>query len=198
MATQFRQIGGQLGEHFGVEGHPTGIYFTANPVGCIGTIKALLGLRVKRFGRVLVPFATGYAALGAPFLGRGQPVDDVVLLRAFELGQPQIGLLPVEAVGRRGVTPGLAAIGEGGWPVSHLEDVVGDAAGLVDELVVEEVLLAVADIDEAGRRGGSGLENGSGFQQLGSFVAPNRVIRTLSAYPDDISRTIPAIVHPTR
>ena len=43
--------------------------------GCIGTIKALLGFRVKQFGRVLVPFAAGSAALGAPFLGRGQPMD---------------------------------------------------------------------------------------------------------------------------
>ena len=30
--------------------------------GCIGTIKALFGLRVKQFGRVLVPFAAGCAA----------------------------------------------------------------------------------------------------------------------------------------
>ena len=64
MATQLRQIVGQLGEHLGVEGYPTGIDFTANPVGCIGTIKALLGFRVKQFGRVLVPFAAGCAALG--------------------------------------------------------------------------------------------------------------------------------------
>ena len=41
-----------------------------------GNIKALLGLRLKRLGRVLVPFAAGCAALGSPFLGRGQPVDD--------------------------------------------------------------------------------------------------------------------------
>ena len=34
---------------------------------CIGTIKALLDFRVKQFGRVLVPFATGCAALGPPF-----------------------------------------------------------------------------------------------------------------------------------
>ena len=45
-------------------------------MGCIGIIKALLGFRVKQFGGVLVPFAAGYAALGAPFLGRGQPADD--------------------------------------------------------------------------------------------------------------------------
>ena len=78
MAIQLRQIGGQLGEHLGVEGYPTGIDFTANPVGCIciGAIKTLLGLRVKQFGRVLVPFSAGYAALGLPFLGRGQPADD--------------------------------------------------------------------------------------------------------------------------
>ena len=31
---------------------------------------------VKRFGRVLVPLSSGSAALGAPFLGSGQPVDD--------------------------------------------------------------------------------------------------------------------------
>ena len=71
MAIQLRQIGGQLGEHLGVEGYPTGIDFTANPVGCIcciGTIKTLLGLRVKQFGRVLVPFAAG--------IRRGQPADD--------------------------------------------------------------------------------------------------------------------------
>ena len=43
---------------------------------CIETIKALLVLRVKHFGRVLVPFAAGGAALGALFLGRGQPADD--------------------------------------------------------------------------------------------------------------------------
>jgi len=43
---------------------------------CIGTIKALLGFRVNRFGRVLVPFAAGCAALGTPFLGRGQPAND--------------------------------------------------------------------------------------------------------------------------
>jgi len=43
---------------------------------CIETIKALLVLRVKHFGRVLVPFAVGGAALGALFLGRGQPADD--------------------------------------------------------------------------------------------------------------------------
>ena len=42
----------------------------------LGTIKALLGFRVKRFGRVLGPLSSGSAALGAPFLGRGQPVDD--------------------------------------------------------------------------------------------------------------------------
>ena len=47
-----------------------------NYKGCLGTIKALLGLRVKQFGRVLVPFAAGCAALGAPFLGCGQPADD--------------------------------------------------------------------------------------------------------------------------
>ena len=41
---------------------------------CIGNIKAILCFRVKRFGRVLVPFAAERAALGAPFLGRGQPV----------------------------------------------------------------------------------------------------------------------------
>ena len=31
---------------------------------------------VKRFGRVLGPLSSGSAALGALFLGRGQPVDD--------------------------------------------------------------------------------------------------------------------------
>ena len=31
---------------------------------------------VKRFGRVLVPLSSGSAALGASFLGSGQPVDD--------------------------------------------------------------------------------------------------------------------------
>ena len=43
---------------------------------CIGTIKALLGFRVKLFGRVLGPLSSGSAALGASFLGSGQPVDD--------------------------------------------------------------------------------------------------------------------------
>ena len=47
-----------------------------NYKGCIGTIKGLLGLRVKRFGRVLGPLSSGSAALGASFLGSGQPVDD--------------------------------------------------------------------------------------------------------------------------
>ena len=42
-----------------------------------GNIKALLGLRLKRLGRVLVPFAAGCAALNAPFFGRGQSVDDM-------------------------------------------------------------------------------------------------------------------------
>jgi len=36
---------------------------------CIEPIKALLGFRFKRSGRVLVPLAAGCAALGAPFLG---------------------------------------------------------------------------------------------------------------------------------
>jgi len=34
---------------------------------CIGTIKAFLDLRVKRFGHVLVPLPPGYTALGSPF-----------------------------------------------------------------------------------------------------------------------------------
>ncbi len=46
-----------------------------NYIGCKGTIKAISGLRVKPIGRMLVPFAADCAALGAPFLGRGQPAD---------------------------------------------------------------------------------------------------------------------------
>ena len=35
----------------------------------IGAIEAILGFRVKRFGRVLDPLAVGSADLGAPFSG---------------------------------------------------------------------------------------------------------------------------------
>ena len=77
MATQFRQIGGQLGGHLGVEGYPTGIEFIANPVGCIDPIKALLRLRVKQFG--------------------GQPVDEIGIFNVTNLG---VGVL------RRGAATG--------------------------------------------------------------------------------------------
>ena len=66
MATQFRQIGGQLGGHLGVEGYPTGIEFIANPVECIDPIKALLRLRVKQFG--------------------GQPVDEKAVFNVTSFG----------------------------------------------------------------------------------------------------------------
>ena len=66
MATQFRQIGGQLGGHLGVKGYPTGIEFIANPVGCIDPIKALLRLRVKQFG--------------------GQPVDEKAVFNVTSFG----------------------------------------------------------------------------------------------------------------
>ena len=128
--------------------------------------------------------------------------DYVVLRRAFELDEPQLGLVPVEAVSRGGVAPGPTAIRKAGWKIPHLEDafffvvehrltdelhisspsfvsalfpgpvrhhdgiagvfvgpehVAGDAVGFVDEQVVEEVLLAVSDIDDAGCRGGGGF-----------------------------------------
>ena len=39
----------------------------------LGTIKALLGFRVKRFGRVLGPLSSGSAALGAPARRTNKP-----------------------------------------------------------------------------------------------------------------------------
>ena len=66
MAARLREIVGKLGEYFGVEGRPTGIDFTANLLGCTGTIKAFLDFRVKQLGRVLVSFATEILSLIGP------------------------------------------------------------------------------------------------------------------------------------
>ena len=169
--------------------HSTGGLMAARTVDLALRLVATLRVRIAGILEdvVEVGFTRGTAC--------AEHFDDIVLLRAVELDQPQIGLFPVEAVGRRSVTPGPAAIRERGWQVPHLEEglffvvedrltyelhisglaapsalfpgpvrhddgiagvlvgpvhVVGDAAGLVDEQVVEEVLLAIADIEDAG------------------------------------------------
>ena len=76
------------------------------------TIKALLGFRVKRFGRVLGPLSSGSASLGAPFLGSGQPVDDKGGARWAKKGGFQCNELEGKRTLRR------CAVGGGRWLVA--------------------------------------------------------------------------------